>query len=550
MQDPDLTTFSTVLLVQGLLLHASATTSNFAEKCLRDPAWGLAWIAGFAHMFCPSMILLWLFAVGRLLTTFRNFLEGSPNAVMYVMIVMINLAAGSSQSLLTGSNNPVTESFAAARAVTVLMYLFAAIAKLNTGWDNVQYSGNTLVLMSNLQFVPDFVWGLMGVPNCNSGALIPENDTHSARLNSWMKMVLPVTTCIELILPFALWFSYRWAVVLSLVLHLGIGPCYANWMWSFSVIMFSIVPVLWSPGAVEGVLPFMQFALTTRFAVAASLILMAVVSLLPRGRALVPRLAHYAYLLWSACVFCALAMNGGLPLESSLPMVPTQHHDMVSCAGWLSFALLIVVGISPYLGLRTHCTLTMFSNLKVEAGCSNHYAFPSPPSWPGFLLDIAIVHDSDDPTISGFTFPVRNIHNASYHFQTILSKLQVVPIVYHTAFYRQMVPRDKVGAICYNQWGMGHEMKVLPYAVPYLQLRSLVSQSCAAKRDFYVKYDRVRYVRGGKESDRKEDLLFRAHGGLPTPESDAVLSQKPNLLVRTFCIFRSFAPDGIHYCSA
>ena len=60
--------------------------------------------------------------------------------------------------------------------------------------------------------------------------------------------------------------------------------------------------------------------------------------------------------------------------------------------------LLILNGLSPYLGLKTESSFAMFSNLRTEGGKSNHLFMPSAQPF-GFQKELVQIVDSTDPEL-------------------------------------------------------------------------------------------------------------------------------------------------------
>jgi hypothetical protein len=56
-----------------------------------------------------------------------------------------------------------------------------------------------------------------------------------------------------------------------------------------------------------------------------------------------------------------------------------QHHlfFVPKAAFWLMPFVVFINGLSPYLGLKTESSYSMFSNLRTEGGISNHYLVPA-----------------------------------------------------------------------------------------------------------------------------------------------------------------------------
>jgi hypothetical protein len=62
-------------------------------------------------------------------------------------------------------------------------------------------------------------------------------------------------------------------------------------------------------------------------------------------------------------------------------------------------ALLFIMSLSPYAGLKTESSIAMFSNLHTEGGQSNHLLFRTPPYLFGYQQDIVDIVDSSNPGI-------------------------------------------------------------------------------------------------------------------------------------------------------
>lgn len=72
--------------------------------------------------------------------------------------------------------------------------------------------------------------------------------------------------------------------------------------------------------------------------------------------------------------------------------------------------LVIINGMSPYLGLKTQTSWSMFSNLRTEGGKTNHILFDEPFYIADFQNDLVEIVESSDPALqavknSGYFFP-------------------------------------------------------------------------------------------------------------------------------------------------
>lgn len=65
-------------------------------------------------------------------------------------------------------------------------------------------------------------------------------------------------------------------------------------------------------------------------------------------------------------------------------------------------AFLVVVGLQPYLGLRTLVCFSMFSNLQTENGQSNHMLMPNWLQLTRWQRDLVEILETSDPWLAGF----------------------------------------------------------------------------------------------------------------------------------------------------
>jgi hypothetical protein len=66
---------------------------------------------------------------------------------------------------------------------------------------------------------------------------------------------------------------------------------------------------------------------------------------------------------------------------------------------WLFPAMLVLLGMQPYLGLRTLMCFSMFSNLQTEGGRSNHLLMPNWTQLTGWQQDLVEVVETNDPVL-------------------------------------------------------------------------------------------------------------------------------------------------------
>eukprot|EP00747_Dinoflagellata_sp_TGD_P102936 gnl/TRDRNA2_/TRDRNA2_168801_c0_seq1.p1 gnl/TRDRNA2_/TRDRNA2_168801_c0~~gnl/TRDRNA2_/TRDRNA2_168801_c0_seq1.p1 ORF type:complete len:478 (+),score=28.88 gnl/TRDRNA2_/TRDRNA2_168801_c0_seq1:121-1554(+) len=452
------------------------------------------------------------------------------NNSTYVLFLTPNLLLGSVCSILSGdSSSAFSESLAPVRTLTLLLYGCAALAKLNHGFLDLGVSGNTLCIVRLLKMFPDSIW-----PASLDEPLL-ESSEELAR-DSPLKRVLlfssVITMMAEFAVPAALFCGCSWGIILALVMHLLMGGA---GFWVFSVVMQSAVCLLWAPQTCPVAFRFMLLDPVARVAALSATLL--VVALTNNSTIQFPRAIAQAsrdmnerfkflpgetgsyielvWLIWSLLMLWG-AVRSGLAVESDVPLLPHVENSLLSVVAWLTIACGVLLGASPYLGLRTHATWSMFSNLRLEGSQSNHLIIPAWTQPFSFLRDVVVVLESDDPGIARFSFGVDNGHGSGPRLAHLMRRIGAKPVCYFNA---------------HGCYGAGADLAaMIPYGVPYLQLRRLVSRRfLQQKGDFFV-----RYIRADKEH------LFQTHQGVLTPDSDALLAQQPSWLVRKLLIFRSF----------
>ena len=68
---------------------------------------------------------------------------------------------------------------------------------------------------------------------------------------------------------------------------------------------------------------------------------------------------------------------------------------------WTSVAVVLLLGLSPYLGLKTETCFTMYSNLRTEGQWNNHYFMPALKLGP-WQTDLAKVIKTDHPALKPY----------------------------------------------------------------------------------------------------------------------------------------------------
>ena len=77
------------------------------------------------------------------------------------------------------------------------------------------------------------------------------------------------------------------------------------------------------------------------------------------------------------------------------------HALRLTHRGWLvGPSLIAIVALSPYVGLKTTASLTMYSNLRTEGDRWNHLVLPEAMQVFGFQDDLVTIIRTDDPKLA------------------------------------------------------------------------------------------------------------------------------------------------------
>lgn len=298
----------------------------------------------------------------------------------------------------------------AVRLELVLLYFFAFFHKLNRDWLDPGVSCGTLLFSSSSH--------LQGLPGTD-----------------FLLRILPIygTLVIEAAIPlFLLFRKTRIAgIFIALLFHFMLG---AFEYYNFSALTYAVLYLFapdefpdwlrgwWNGSAVRGIyLRFEATGLTSRFktpalvtAGAACLALFIYASLSYPAR--VPHIElkdpanigkprlYYAFLaLWWIYGISLIAVFLLSLRTGHAARYRDRRFFIPAYAVTMLFPLLIVInGASPYLGLKTQTSWSMFSNLRTEGGYSNHLIIRHPYYTAGYQTDLVEIRRSSDPRLSEF----------------------------------------------------------------------------------------------------------------------------------------------------
>lgn len=318
----------------------------------------------------------------------------------------------------------------------------------------------------------------------------------------------------------------KYGIYLDFVFHMVLGV----FAYDFSLVGVGCLPFFLSPSDTACLVP-----VTLSFEARASTILFLILALAsqqhyPQQPTEFGVVHVFFYLfsigvgwqLWKSLVLWEPADIGG-SIEAA--MAP----NVVGLWGLVMLLFTFLNGAAPYLGLKTQSTWTMFSNLQVEGGRSNHFFIPC---WQpfSFLRDVVVVLDSDLPAI-------RDFHSYICPEEPL----------------RSVLAKHGIEAKIHGNSPLGTHGGggvVLPYCVPYMQLQALASHALReSSQPLNFKVDYLRCVEGkeallsGDEAPRHQ--LVVVCGRVETGDSRLVVQ---NPVARKFGFCRSWLTNRHPEC--
>ena len=488
-------------LLMELMYHTSAMKDagclqNMPVVSLSREEWH--WAANFAaHVvaaLAPSPLAFLVATVTTLVRSYIILPSGVDNGGTYELICTFNFAIAAAVAVVTGSPGLTLACLPTVRALALVTYFYAWFSKLNSGFMNcLTHSCNSGYIIFNLSCLcPDAVW----------------RPVSRSALTAFLQMMIYVTAVVEGLVPHALHSAYTWSLWFTCCFHLAVGTL----AYDFSCTMQASL-MLWV--SLEHDAGGLSFMVSQEMQVATCVILVLAL-MTPHLGQLLPTFApfrhcgtvvHGIYVVWTAR-WMVWAVWIGVP-QAGLGVHPGAIDTgmdwcLVSCCGWLSIVWAVLNGGAPYLGLpKSYGTWSVFSNLRVEGGLSNHYIYNT--SWQpfGFLRDVVMVEDSNCP---GLHTP-QTQHCISFAAGARANLKHLATVVEPELYYA------------------GPDM-------PFFHFRAVVSKQCKQGATFFVKYRRLRdglaghrdFTRGGElgpliHMDVKDGHLTWLHNAVALAQS-------------------------------
>lgn len=314
-------------------------------------------IAGFGVVISPLSVRMVQLSVWIYLAAFVVQMPANPNHRWVLFLIAL--------SFFRRLNSPIGVEELAKRAqgslrwITVIVYLFAVLAKLNTAYLDPAKS-----CAANF-FDQTFFLYVIG----------------SCSLQHLSEVMAGISVIAELLLPLMLICSRSriLAVILGIVFHICLALNLTRYFANFSAAMFVLL-VSWLPAdccarihgaTVRNLIPSIRiWVLALGLVVAFSL-----TGLVSVTEYIIAR--HVLFLGFAFTLLILVLRNAKIAI----------CNDRIGQPSLLILSLALINACTPYLGIKTRSALTMYSNLRIEPGYSNHLFIPSCPDPFGLLSD-------------------------------------------------------------------------------------------------------------------------------------------------------------------
>eukprot|EP00942_MAST-04A_sp_MAST-4A-sp1_P000592 g592.t1 len=356
------------------------------------------------------------------------------------------------------------------RPIFILLYFAAAFAKANKDYMDYRKSSNTVFTILIL---------------AESGM-----DTDIVSDTTWkniLKMNLIVLAFIEWLIPGLFLFGYiKIGFIVNWLFHLALGiPAF-----DFSTAATSVLPyfLMMNDSDMISNFEFMTIGLYAKV-IAICLIILLCIKLPQHGAVGAP--VQLVWLIWTinlliGLIYICMSSCGNDHHNISSPQCFASamnfYQDFTSSydnsnmsifffliVEFIAFGYFILICLAPYIGLKTHATYTMFSNLRVEGNITNHYLWrPWMAIFP-YTSNLITLVETDNAIVDNF----MELVGQTGSLEKLIKRLGL--------FYQISANS--------NHGNGGHSgLRVFPYRIPEFELRCLIRDSFTLQSSFYVKW--------------------------------------------------------------
>lgn len=399
------------------------TISFYDDVNLFNPLSWLDALVAVILLFNSRSVPLFLLLLGFRIGHVAQWMPFTPNHILFEFVLNIGILTILLSSIFTSSRiresgynfqdpevrKHLFNSFApVARVSLFILYFYAVLHKLNWDYLNPEISCSTVLMDgmidSRLSFLPKREWMFVGAV--------------------WGTLVL------EAGIPLLLFFKRTRVVgiLVGILFHYFLSIHPHGGIYSFSSLLFALFFLFTPPGFPQKLNFLLSFIVKgwqhTKLAIRGSLIVIGtgIVAFIGINWLYRPDIAGFLY--WSIwAVFVGLVYTTTIVLTPQSGRRSERNIFGVQKAWHLAIPVLLIFnGMSPYLGLKTQTSFSMFSNLRTEGGKTNHIFIPNTVRLTNMQEDLVEIVETDMDWL-------KNLHSENqvitfFTFRRFVSKVK------------------------------------------------------------------------------------------------------------------------------
>ena len=232
-----------------------------------------------------------------------------------------------------------------------IVYFFGAFHKLNSGFVDTTFSCAGVLLSQALSL---------------QGLTVNDLPRLLVAVAAWLTLIIEAGLALCLVVPSLRLFGVILGLGFHLVLSLAHFIDFATFVFALYLLVVPLKAFDRTPSRIQ--------ARITRIAFLCYIVVTLLAwSAVPQGRAVSFPWYPLQWFAWATAVFGVVAPSIREALQGNGPSAQRGSRPRVHLA-FLVFPLVVALnGITPYVGFKTVANYTMFSNLRVEGGATNHY---------------------------------------------------------------------------------------------------------------------------------------------------------------------------------